>query len=131
MKKLFALFALPLFLMPLTSFALLGVPFGGRVLSTVPCPCSGGMLITFAPLYTVGLGSMPFTSTLYYTPAAAIPYPYPTPGVPSSWEWGSFTPGSPVCLVPLPTTPPSCGPVPLPIPMGTIREFASSLPVFK
>ena len=80
------------------------LPFGGKVVTSFPCPCSGNFLLTVSP--PVG-GQFVY----YMGTQAHLNYNLPTPGV---WALGLYSPGG-VCLVPV-----TFGCAPVGIPIGTI-----------
>lgn len=92
-----------------------GAIFGGVVVSSVPCPCSGNFLLTISP---------PVGGQFVYYPGTQAYMSYnlgPTSGM---WALGLYTPGG-VCLVPA-----GKGCAPFGVPIGTITPTVGSSLVF-
>lgn len=71
------------------SRGVIGLPFGGRVISAIPCTCdAGNFLLTLSPpsdnQYTYRIGTQKYLN-----------YNLPTPGI---WALGLYEPGS-VCMI--------------------------------
>ncbi len=94
-----------------------GLPFGGLVTSVIPCTCSGGVWISYTPLF---LGSnIPTVGSLYFSPVSIL-YAWFQLGVPGTWNLGSFLPGPGACLI---IVGEACSPLPA---EGTIEYMGTS-----
>jgi hypothetical protein len=86
-----ALIALVLFIAEFSRFkkaeAVPGLPFGGFVLATIPCPCSGGVVLEVGP---------PSVGSYLYTPGLNVLYPFfqVRSGV---WVIGDYFPSVGMC----------------------------------
>jgi len=92
-----------------------GLPFGGRVLTSVPCTCSGNFLLTVSP---------PVGGQFVYFPGTQAYSSYnlgPTSGM---WALGLYTPGG-ACLMFV-----GKGCVPFGVPTGTITPTVGTSLVF-
>ncbi len=96
-------------LFPRGSFAA-GIPFGGKIVTAIPCACSGNLL-----LYVADPRGMVWP--LSYQPGVTRLYSYFKP-LPPANTVGSFIPGG-VCLIP--ASP--CAPIPS---VGTITMMGTS-----
>lgn len=92
---------------------LLGGSFGGRILTIVPCTCSGGASIIVGP---------PGGGNFYISPLSKI-YPVASRLTlhPTQWILGSSVPGAPPCLT---GVPPAC--VPTNLPTATVTQAGVS-----
>lgn len=110
-----------IFFAPLSAKAFsVGLPFGGLVNFSIPCTCSGGVVIYYTPLY---LGSkIPVTGSLWFPPVAKL-YAWFLLGVPKTWNLGSYIPGASACLVVAPNPVDPCVPIPA---AGTIQYMGTS-----
>lgn len=95
-----------------------GLPFGGLVTFNIPCVCSTGMAVFFAPLYP----NPPFPGTggLHFIPGASFLHPHFLIGVPATWELGQYIAGTGACFVGIP---PECVIVPT---LGTMVRVGTS-----
>jgi hypothetical protein len=117
-----SLFLLFLLLTPIYAGAVsTGVPFGGYVTSYIPCTCSTGAAVIYGPFFTGA--PTPATGSLWLNPASLL-YMFFVPGLPTSWDLGSYTPGVGGCwiIAPNPTDP--CVPVPT---LGSIQYMGTSI----
>lgn len=92
-----------------------GIPFGGKVISAIPCPCSGSFLLTLSP---------PTAGQYIYYPGTQryLNFNLPQIGV---WAVGLYTPGG-ICLIPSGKS----GCAPLGVPIGTITPTVGTSLVF-
>jgi len=98
------------------------LPFGGYVLFSIPCTCNPGSLwIFYAPFFNGT--SIPTPGALVYTPFISTLYREFLPGVPTTWELGTYIPGAQSCLVGIP--PAVCAPLPA---VGVIKMLGTSFP---
>jgi hypothetical protein len=100
MKKLQFLVIGLFFASPLFASAAVGLGFGGLVSTITPCACSGGYIVWFTPLYINS--PVPVTGGIYYSLLPpTLTFSWYEPGVPATWELGTFAPGVQQCLVPV------------------------------
>ena len=105
-----------------TASAATGIGFGGLVTAVIPCTCSGGAIITYAPFFNNT--SIASVGALYFQPPFSIPFMNYLVGVPSTYELGVYTPGvQAICLVGIP---PACAPATVPV-FGLIQYMGTSL----
>lgn len=90
--------------------------FGGRVLSSVPCPCSGNFLLTI---------SGPAGGQFTYYPGTQAYANYNLGAQSGMWALGLYEPGG-VCLVP---SGKGCSPLPSAV-VGTITPTVGSSLIF-
>ena len=112
MKRIVVIFFIFLtFLIPSFVFA---VPFGGRVLFTLPCTMTSrgipGLYIYVGP---------PQGGALIYAPGFSVLHANYAPGVPGSWELGDYSPVG-FCVL---GVCPACTVLPA---IGTISKFGTS-----
>ncbi|MEK7390919.1 MAG: hypothetical protein AAB635_02160 [Patescibacteria group bacterium] len=91
------------------------LPFGGKVLTSIPCTCSGNFLLTISP---------PVGGQFSYIPGsqAYLNYNLPSVGV---WALGLYTPGTGICTIFV-----GKGCVPFGVPIGTITPTVGTSLVF-
>lgn len=120
-KYFFALFLLFALSIPLFTYAAItGIPFGGYVTATIPCTCSAGSVVVYTPFFN---GSkLPSAGSLWLVPGSLL-YKYFVPGLPTSWNLGTYTPGASGCFVLAPVPGEPCLPVPA---MGMIQFMGTS-----
>ncbi len=82
-------------LLPVSTSAAVGLPFGGIAAFPLPCTCTGTVAIWFAPLYLGG--PIAITGPLVYSPYSTIPFANYMTGVPGVWHLGSYLPGVQAC----------------------------------
>jgi hypothetical protein len=126
----FAPLLLVFLLLPLQIGAAIGVPFGGHVIATIPCTCSGGQVVTFDRFFGASLPG--FGVSVFYQPPAPVfsRFSLPLfPILPATWLLGAFTPGVPaVCMEGIP---PACVPIPTPPVLGIINYTGISGPTIR
>ncbi len=98
--------------LPAKAFAVVGIPFGGRITSAFPCICSASFAVTITPPLPPS-----YATFLSYVPGSQLfaNYNIPSP----SWVLGTYTPVF-ACLIP---TPIGCVGVPT---QGLITPFTGS-----
>lgn len=98
-----------------------GLPFGGYVTVTIPCSCSVGSWVYYTPFWA---GSdVPTAGALYLPPGAPI-FQFFVPGLPTSYDLGSYAPGVSACLILAPDPADPCLPLPA---LGTIEYMGTSI----
>lgn len=123
MRKTFIHTAFILFLCigvwaPRISSAQVDLPFGGLVVLPIPCVCSFGMAITFAPMYPNP--PFPFSGALHFVPGTSFLHPNYLIGVTSKWHLGKYFPTPGTCWT---GVPPACVPFPT---WGVITRVGTS-----
>lgn len=98
-----------------------GVPFGGYVTGYIPCTCSAGAAVLYTPFFTGS--AVPSTGTLWLNPTSLL-YSFFVPGLPTSWDLGSYTPGAGGCWIIAPNPADPCLPVPT---LGSIQYMGTSI----
>ena len=125
MKKVNSLFLVFLIVLIVVSFSTLPftakaigfTPFGGFVVSMLPCTCSGNFWLQMSPFFfpTPGAGA------LVYQPGGTIVYAHYVIPVPGVWLLGDYTPGVQACYQYVGV---SCVPIPS---FGVIHQTGTSL----
>ncbi len=123
MKRFSALLLCSVFLFPVIARAQIGdLPFGGLVVAAVPCSCTVGIAIFFAPMYPNP--PFPYAGSLHFIPGISFLHPFYKIGVPTTWHLGKYVPGVGSCWSGIP---PACVPVPT---VGIITRVGTSEPGF-
>jgi hypothetical protein len=118
MIKKFALFLAVLVVVAVGAYSVIrftggqaGVPFGGRVLNSIPCTCSGNFLLTVSP---------PVGGQFVYFPGTQAFANFNLGPASGMWALGMYTPGG-VCLQFV-----GKGCVPFGAPIGTISPMVGT-----
>ncbi|MDP1625382.1 MAG: hypothetical protein Q8L64_06520 [bacterium] len=96
------------------------LPFGGWLITPIPCTCSLTTWNWYAPLYLAA--SVPVTGPMTYVPYATVPFANFLVIVPATPHKGAYIPGVPACWVGFP---PFCVPLPN---IGVIGFMGTGLP---
>lgn len=97
-----------------------GLPFGGKVVATTFCNCSGNFLVKIVNAVPI------FGGFFTYQPGVTLPYSYYTPMVVRAWDLGTYVPGTGYCVVG------ACGTATVVIPtFGAMTMVGNSIPAPK